>query len=461
MLGCGPVGLAVIAALEAQGHRHDRGHRLLARPPGAGHHDGRHRGGRPRRRSRPSTRGSAPAGGKPLVVFEAIGVPGIIDGVLRDAPARHPARRRRRVHGARPDQPVLRHQQGAQHPVLPRLRPDGVRRHAAVDRRGRDRRRPADHRRGRPRRRGRRLRRRSATPTSTARSWWSRDRVTTSPQGSVIRRVNLEPAILFGAGRALMLQLAHEAVAQGVEDHSDFKGNPFKRLLGTLEATYAVVYGSEELARGVGRRIQWIHDFVVGPTYKANDPANLLWVHATLCDTALRCHLELVGAAVRGGPGGLLPGDEAGGRWPSACPLDAQPATLADFRAYFDETVAVARRHAGRQGPVQRSSSTRRCRSACTCRSSRCSRSSASTRSASSRRRSASSSASPGPHGDQRRYDRLQARSAPGSSWSPARCAPPAPGSTATLLLWLARRHVRQFDKRQRASGAGGAVAAA
>ncbi len=70
---------------------------------------------------------------------------------------------------------------------------------------------------------------------------------------------------MFGAGRALMLQLAHEAVAQGVEDHSDFKGNPFKRLLGTLEATYAVVYGSEELARGVGRRIQWIHDFVVGP----------------------------------------------------------------------------------------------------------------------------------------------------------------------------------------------------
>ena len=36
----------------------------------------------------------------------------------------------------------------------PRLRPDGVRRDAARDRRGRDRRRAADHRRGRPRRRG-------------------------------------------------------------------------------------------------------------------------------------------------------------------------------------------------------------------------------------------------------------------------------------------------------------------
>jgi uncharacterized protein (DUF2236 family) len=159
------------------------------------------------------------------------------------------------------------------------------------------------------------------------------------PPDSVIRRVNLEPAIMFGAGRALLLQLAHPAVAQGVEDHSDFKGNPFKRLLGTLEATYAVVYGSEDLARGVGRRIQWIHDFVVGPGYEANDPLNLMWVHATLCDTALRCYTTLVEP--------LSPADEETyyqemqevAEVFGVDPAD-QPATLADFRAYVDETVA-------------------------------------------------------------------------------------------------------------------------
>ncbi len=160
------------------------------------------------------------------------------------------------------------------------------------------------------------------------------------PKGSVIRRVNLEPAIMFGAGRALMLQIAHEAVAQGVEEHSDFKGNPFKRLLGTLEAMYAVVYGSEELARGVGRRISWIHTFVVGPTYSANDPANLMWVHATLADTALRCYEELVGP--------LSPADEATYYEEMTrvaevfgVPRDQQPATIADFRAYVDDTVAA------------------------------------------------------------------------------------------------------------------------
>lgn len=159
------------------------------------------------------------------------------------------------------------------------------------------------------------------------------------PKDSVIRRVNIEPAIMFGAGRALLLQLAHPAVAQGVDEHSDFKGNPFKRLQGTLEATYAVVFGSTELAEGVGRRIHWIHDFVTGPGYAANDPANLLWVHATLADTALRCYTTLVEP--------LSPADEETYYEEMTrvaevfgVPRADQPATLADFRAYVDDTIA-------------------------------------------------------------------------------------------------------------------------
>ena len=56
----------------------------------------------------------------------------------------------------------------------------------------------------------------------------------------IVRRVVAEPAVFFGAGRALLLQVAHPSVAQGVADHSEFQANPFKRLFGTLEATYAV-----------------------------------------------------------------------------------------------------------------------------------------------------------------------------------------------------------------------------
>ena len=160
------------------------------------------------------------------------------------------------------------------------------------------------------------------------------------PPDSVIRRVNAEPALLFGAGRALLLQLAHPAVAQGVQDHSEFKRNPFARLQGTLEAVNAVVFGSEELAEGVGRRVRWIHDFVSGTGYRANDPANLLWVHATLLDTALRCYEELVEP---------LSAEDAETYYSEmmrvalafGLALEDQPPTLADFRTYFDDTVAA------------------------------------------------------------------------------------------------------------------------
>lgn len=159
------------------------------------------------------------------------------------------------------------------------------------------------------------------------------------PPDAVIRRVNRETSLLvFGAGRALLLQLALPEVAAGVRDHSEFEQNPFKRLEGTLEATYAAVFGSEELAAGVGRRIQHIHDHVVGPTYRANDPDNLLWVHATLVDTALGCYTRLVGP---------LTDDEQETYYRQmirvgevfGVPRDVQPPTLAEFRTYFDERV--------------------------------------------------------------------------------------------------------------------------
>ena len=50
VLGCGPVGLAVIAALSLRGRGADRGVRLLARPPSPGGGDGCPRGRRRRRR---------------------------------------------------------------------------------------------------------------------------------------------------------------------------------------------------------------------------------------------------------------------------------------------------------------------------------------------------------------------------------------------------------------------------
>lgn len=154
------------------------------------------------------------------------------------------------------------------------------------------------------------------------------------PKDSVIRRVNAEPAIMFGSGRALLLQVAHPAVAQGVADHSDFARAPLRRLLGTMEALYAVVFGSEELAVEVGERVRQIHERIVGPTYRAGDVENLMWVHATLCDSALVAYRRLVGrlsaADCEAYYQQMMQVGEVFG-----VPRDAQPSTLAAFDEYF------------------------------------------------------------------------------------------------------------------------------
>jgi uncharacterized protein (DUF2236 family) len=158
------------------------------------------------------------------------------------------------------------------------------------------------------------------------------------PTGSAIRRFSDEPAIMFGAGRALLLQLAHPHVAAGVDEHSDFQRNPFKRLQGTLEAVYTMVYGTEALAEGVGRRVRWIHGFVRSDTYAADDPANLLWVHATLLDTAIGCYERLV-RPLSDAERAAYYDDMTVVAERFGCPRDQQPEDYAAFRSYWDEQV--------------------------------------------------------------------------------------------------------------------------
>jgi uncharacterized protein (DUF2236 family) len=115
------------------------------------------------------------------------------------------------------------------------------------------------------------------------------------PRNSIARRVNAEPILMLGAGRALLLQVAHPAVAQAVADHDDFPDNMMRRLRGTFDAMYGIVFGSAEMAAAIGERVRHVHDHVVGATYRANDVDNLAWVHATLCDSARSAYARFGG----------------------------------------------------------------------------------------------------------------------------------------------------------------------
>ena len=113
---------------------------------------------------------------------------------------------------------------------------------------------------------------------------------------SIAWRIDGEALVLAGGTCALLMQLAHPAVAAGVAQHSDFRADPFARLRRTLNASYAVVFGTTARAERAIRRMNAIHGVVrgqvpeTGAAYHATDPALLLWVHATLVDTALRVY---------------------------------------------------------------------------------------------------------------------------------------------------------------------------
>jgi uncharacterized protein (DUF2236 family) len=101
-------------------------------------------------------------------------------------------------------------------------------------------------------------------------------------------RLNREAMLLLGAGpRALLLQIAHPQVAAGVNDHSDFRADPWRRLAGTLRSYLTIVYGSTGAARAEIRRLNTLHRTITGPGYAARDPELSLWVHATLVDSTM------------------------------------------------------------------------------------------------------------------------------------------------------------------------------
>ena len=118
-------------------------------------------------------------------------------------------------------------------------------------------------------------------------------------------RLDREAMLLLGAGpRALLLQLAHPAIAAGVAAHSDVRTDPWRRLDGTLRSYLRLIYGPTPVVRAEARRLHGLHGRVRGtdPTgldYDARDPDLALWVHATLVDSTLVANDRWLGPLAR------------------------------------------------------------------------------------------------------------------------------------------------------------------
>jgi uncharacterized protein (DUF2236 family) len=159
-----------------------------------------------------------------------------------------------------------------------------------------------------------------------------------------------EIVLLAGWGRAILLQLAHPLVAQGVADHSGFAADRrgrVTRLRRTLRAMLTLTFGTPEEVARTAAGINRIHDRVhgrlpagagssgPGVEYSAHDPALLTWVHATVTDTFLLTYERFVA------PLSSAERDryclEAGGAAPLlGIPPDALPRSAAELASYLE-----------------------------------------------------------------------------------------------------------------------------
>jgi uncharacterized protein (DUF2236 family) len=167
-------------------------------------------------------------------------------------------------------------------------------------------------------------------------------------------KLHREVVLLAGWGRAILLQVAHPLVAQGVADHSGFAAERWARvgrLKRTVGAMLALTFGTPEESAQAAAAINQIHDrvhgrlpqpagaFASGSSYSAHDPALLAWVHVTLVDTFLLTYERFVAP--------LTPAErdrycrEAALQAPLlGIPPDALPRTAAELSAYMERMLA-------------------------------------------------------------------------------------------------------------------------
>ena len=120
---------------------------------------------------------------------------------------------------------------------------------------------------------------------------------------SVTWRVHADPSMALAGLRALMLQAVHPLAMAGVAQHSDFREDPWGRMLRTGDYVGVTTYGTTEQARRAGARVRGIHRRLAGiepetgTPYRVSDPALLRWVHCveveSFLSTATRCGLRL------------------------------------------------------------------------------------------------------------------------------------------------------------------------
>ncbi len=166
-----------------------------------------------------------------------------------------------------------------------------------------------------------------------------------------LRRISGERVVLFGGGAALLFEVAHPLVAEGVARFSNYRSDPFGRLRRTLDAVNAMAFGDLEAALAASRSLEVGHArvhgvleqpvgrFAAGTGFHGRDPQLVRWVWATLCYTALQVYGLFVAPVERALREDYYADHRVLAR-AVGVPGDLVPETWQDFEAYFASVLA-------------------------------------------------------------------------------------------------------------------------
>ena len=116
---------------------------------------------------------------------------------------------------------------------------------------------------------------------------------------SMLRRVHREYAVALSGPRALLMQAAHPVAFEGLLAHTGARDEPYERLARTAAVMNTIAFGTRADADRATRRVRAMHRrvrgtlerpagrFPAGTPFAADDPELLLWVLASIVDSAL------------------------------------------------------------------------------------------------------------------------------------------------------------------------------
>ena len=165
----------------------------------------------------------------------------------------------------------------------------------------------------------------------------------TTVDRTALQRYAGDIRLLSNAGWALLMQVSHPTVGAGVEEHSNYREDPWGRLIRTLDFVNLFVYGTPEQSEAVAANVRNMHKRIKGvrkdgERYHALEPEPFAWVHATLIEAIIITHRKFIGPISPPAAARMYREWRALGAHLGIRERDL-PETYNEFRVYFDTMV--------------------------------------------------------------------------------------------------------------------------